>query len=272
MIKKLFILFFTLPVALFGYIDEPYHDTAFMGPPKTLYSLFYGSYYRTDHFWNKHGKKLPTFNHFEKQDYRLDLEYAINKRHSVFLKGGYSLVNEEINRNSRGFEDVEASWQANIFTKHLSALSAKTTLIIPSGNTKSCIRYGKFGGELKLLYSKVFYIFNKQFWTDFTLGYRMYSGFPSDQIVSSASFGVTLKPYLWLISSTNLNYGVFNGKTSANFNNIVFNPNFRLLTTQLQGIVQLHKHVSITLGGFIHLWGENVGQGGGGYGGVWFIY
>lgn len=257
---------------IFAYIDEPYHDTAFIGPANTFYGLTYFSYYRTDHFWNKNGHKHPSFNKFNRQAYRLDMEYDINGCNAIFLKGGYTMVDEHLNGRSRGLEDPELSWQCLFFRNSCSAFSGKLTAIIPIGPKKSCVRYGKFGVELKALYSKCFDLLHHRWWMDLGLGYRLYSGFPSDQIRADATLGFAITSRSWLISSTQLYYGIFNGDSNANRNNICFNPNFRLLTTQLQGIVEINKYFSITTGGFVHLWGENVGSGGGFFSGLWIIF
>lgn len=272
MFKKILLFLWVLPKLVFAYIDEPYHDTAFIGPANSFYGLAYFSYYKTDHFWNEHGKKLPTFNKFNRKSYRLDMEYDINCRNAVFLKDGYSMVDESLNGRSRGLEDPEASWQYLLYGNCTSAFSGKATVIIPVGPKKSCIRYGKFGGELKLLYSKIFELLQRGWWYDLGLGYRMYSGFPSDQIRANCCIGCAITPCIWLISTTRLDYGVFNGDEKANPNNICFNPNFRLLSTQIEGIVKVYKHVLLTGGGFFHLWGENIGAGGGFYSGMWIIF
>ena len=269
---KLLSLFLFLPSLIFAYIDEPYHDTAFIGPPNTFYGLTYFSWYKTDHFWNKQGKKLSTFNQFNRKTYRLDMEYDLSCSNAFFLKGGYTLVEEELNGNSRGLEDPEASWQHLFYGDGYSAFSGKATVIIPIGPHKSCVRYGRLGGELKLLYSKAFTLLRRCWWVDLGLGYRMFSGFPSDQVRSDVSVGCKVLSYAWLISSTHLDYGLFNGEGSANRNNVCFNPNFRLLTTQIQGILEIYQYISVTAGGFFHLWGENIGAGGGFYSGLWIIF
>lgn len=272
MLKKLFTLLLLIPSYLLGYIDEPYHETAFIGPGSTFYGLTYYSYYQTDHFWNQNGKKLDLFENFRRHTYRLDLEYALNTKNSFFLKGGYTTVEEKLNGNSRGIEDPEISWQRLLKENDNSALSFKATFIIPVGQKKSCVRYGKFGGEAKLLYSRTFNWLERPFWYDLTLGYRAYNGYPSDQARASASLGCQVFSRLWLIGSSQLYYGLFNGHSSGNFNRTCLNPNFRLLNTQFQCIVDVYKNFSITLGGYAHLWGENIGSGGGFYSGLWAIF
>ena len=200
------------------------------------------------------------------------MEYDITARQAVYLKGGYSMVNERLNGRSRGIEDPEASWQCLLYGDQGSAFSGRLTAIVPIGDKKCCIRYGKFGVEFKLLYSRIFELFNRQWWYDLNLGYRTYTGFPSDQLRSNFSIGCTITPNFWILSSTQLYYGLGHGDSQVNRNNICFNSNFRLLTTQVQGIIQIYKHLALNAGGFFHLWGENVGAGGGVYGGAWVIF
>lgn len=269
MFKKIFFIFLLSPLFLWGYSDEPYHDTAFIGPSKAFYELVYAQYYTTNHFWNAHGKKLPAFNHFNRQSYRYDCEYAVNHSNSIFFKVGYSTVHETLHRKSQGLEDPELSWQHLCYEDKFSACSIKATAIIPAGSLKSCIRYGKAGAEAKLLYSR--YLL-PNVWCDLGAAYRCYQGFPSDQIRADASFGWSIFPGIWLLSSTHLDFGLWNGNGKKNLNNICFNPNFRLLTTQVQAILRVWKFVSITIGGFVHVWGQNAGAGEGGYCGLWVVF
>ena len=155
MFKKLFILLWSVPNLIFAYLDEPYHDSAFIGPPHTFYGLAYFSYYQTDQFWNKQGKKLPTYNKFNRKTYRLDMEYDINHHQALFLKEGYTMVDETLNGRSRGLEDLEASYQYLFCGDSCYALSGKATVIAPLGSKKSCVRYGRWGGEIKFLYSNL---------------------------------------------------------------------------------------------------------------------
>lgn len=272
MIKKIIAFILCFSSSLFGYIDEPFHDSAFIGTPRTFYGLTYLSYYKTNHFWNKHGKRLPTFNKFDRKTYRLDMEYDITENQAVYMKGGYTMLDESLNGRSRGIEDTEFSWQCLFQGNDCQALSGRFTAIIPVGPKKSCVRYGKFGAEFKLLYSRIIDFLDHEWWYDIGAGYRAYSGFPSDQLRADFSVGCAITPRAWVLSSMQLYYGLFNGESKFNQNNICFNPNFRLLTTQVQGIIQIHQYLSFNVGGFLHLWGENVGAGGGFYGGTWLIF
>ena len=121
--------------------------------------------------------KIPTFNTFDRQSYRLDMEYDITSNQAVYLKGGYTRVNERLNGRSRCMEDPEVSWQCLFYGDRCSAFSGRLTAIIPAGDKKCCVRYGKFGVEFKFLYSRIFELFDRQWWVDLNLGYRTFTGF-----------------------------------------------------------------------------------------------
>src|SRR5262249_47998950 len=133
----------------------------------------------------------------------------------------------------------------------------------------SSIRYGKGGVEVDLLYSSRFQFRQRSGWYDLLLGYRHYQGFPSDQIRSSGAIGYIFSSYIQTIATLELDYVGFNGKAEKNLNNIVFHPNYRLLTGKLEAVIRLFSPFSVSLGGYQHLWGQNVGAGGGFFCGLW---
>lgn len=251
---------------------QPHHITAFVGNPKELYLLPSFSSYSTDHFWNKDYHKLPSHNRFRRQSYLLYAEFAINKSNSITFDGGYSNVCESLNGNSHAFDDVELGWKHVLACSRTSAFTAQLTAILPVGDKKYSIRYGRWGGQLDLLYSKVFEIFNKISWIDTGIGYRYYSGFPSDQLRAGFAMGCKMSPKISFIGSSQLDFSVRNGKSSFNRNNITFHPNYRLLRLQLECVFQVLSRVSISLGGYYHAWGQNTGTGGGGFCGTWIVY
>ena len=105
MLTKIFILCSFVPALLSAYVDEPFHQSAFIGPSHVFYGLPYGTHYVTDNFWNQKGKKLKSFNHFARDAVRIDLEYTLDERNSLFAKGGYARVQEKLHGKSQGFED-----------------------------------------------------------------------------------------------------------------------------------------------------------------------
>lgn len=270
LIRLIFILIIFF--ANMGICEEPHHITAYIGYSGELESLLTCSRYSTKSFWNKEGKKLPTFNRFNRTSYLLYSEYAVTNYHSLSFNGGYSIVKESLNGDSKGVNDLEIGWKYLFRETKFSALTAQLIGIIPTGEKRSSIRYGKFGFQPTLLYSRIFYLANHCGWYDLGLGYRFYQGFPSDQIRGYGALGYNISRYIQVIATSQINYGVFNGKSECNLNNVVFHSNYRLFKAQIECVIKACSHFSISLGGYWHIWGQNIGNGGGGFGGVWMVF
>lgn len=261
-----------LPFSLCAFSVEPHHKTAFIGAPGEVDLLPTYSYYMTDHFWNKRGKRLKAFNRFRKHSGLLYAEYAFNGCNSFTFNGGYSRICESLNGNSQGFEDSEVGWKHLFYENDSSAFTVEVIGIIPSGKKKSSFRYGQFGAEVNGLFSRYFNICDRWAWVDASLGYRYYSGFPSDQIRSSLAVGYFVTSQLQVIASMQLDYGLFNGVARRNRNHIAFNANYRLLSAKLEAAMRVTSWLTLTAGGYGHLWGQNVGTGGGVFGAVWLDF
>lgn len=268
---KWFFLLFFFPVMLFSVYEEPHFLTAYIGEPGKLDSLISYSRYSTSHFWNHSGKFLPTYNRFTRDSYIAYAEYAVNTRNSCFIHGGYSRVRESLNGNSCAFKDTEIGWK-HLLYQDCAALSLQVLAIIPSGKKKSSIRYGQAGGAVSLLYSTYFSFFNFKSWVDCDVGYRFYTGFPSDQINASGTLGCYLLSWLQIIGSAQLDLGLSNGRAKANLNNITLHPKYRLLEIQIEMTARLLSHLSASIGAFKQVWGRNVGAGGGFFCGVWLDF
>lgn len=271
-IKKLIVICnFVVTISVLG--EEPYPVTAYINSPGQIDLLMAYSTYSTDHFWNKEGKKLSTFNHFHRKSCFLYLDYAFDCRNSFLIKEKYSFVKESLNRNSQGFNDVELRWKSLLYQGNTAAFSSQVVGIIPVGDhAKSSIRYAKLGIEGDLLFSDTFSISHFQGNYTLELGYRHYQGFPSDQIRANAFVWMDLTPYISLIATTHLDYGLFNGSAGFNQNNIACHPNYRLLEIQLECVVTPFSYTSFVLGAFKHIWGRNIGTGGGMFCGAWFTF
>lgn len=252
--------------------QEPHHTTAYIGQAGEIDALLTYSTYFTDHCWNSNGKKLPTHNHFFQSSYLLFAEVALNPSNSFTFNGGYSAVEESLNGNSRGIQDIECGWKHLLHATDLSSLTTQLIGIIPIGDTKTSIRYAQPGVELDVLYSSTSFIYQHQTWCDLGIGYRYYQGFPSDLIWAQSAVGYEIYPRFCTIVSAQLDYGLFNGESKMHFNNVVFNSNYRLMTLQLEFLINIFSHGSISLGGFWHAWGQNIGTGGGYFGGTWINF
>lgn len=264
--------FLLLTFSLDALTTQPYHTTAYIAPSGEIDLLLSEEYYSTNHFWNKSGRLLPTYNEFKSYSTLLYAEYSINGTNSLTLNGGYSMVQESLNGNSCGWEDIECGWKALLFRRHHQVFTSELIAIIPAGRKKSSLRYGVAGIQASLLCSDLFYLLGKPGWYDIDLGYRYYDGFPSDQVILNIATGYQLFQGISLIATGELLYSVNNGRSEENFNNIVYNPNIRLLNGKIECLATIFPFLYVTVGIHKHLWGQHVGAGGGCYAGLWISY
>lgn len=265
------LLLISLPAVLKSIPEQPHHTTAYIGAPGQIYILPSISWYTTDRFWNKNSKQLPSFYAFHRWSYLVYAEYAFNCCNSVTLNGGYARAIDSLNGNSQGIKDFELGCKHSIYNKETFALTGQLVAIVPAGDSKSPIRYGKCGGELGILCSDQFYCYNCMGWYDFNLAYRHFQGFPSDQIRSELALGYTFSNSA-IIGTGYLTWGLFNGISKWRSNMIENNPNYRLFKAQIEYLMQFFPHVTFTIGAFKHIWGCNVGTGGGFFAGSWIDF
>lgn len=222
------------------------------------------STYQTDHFWNKNGHTRSAHNHFHEQSVHAYVEYGVTELDTFGLKGIYSRIEESVNGRTFGFGDFEANWRHLLYKDEQKSFAFQVHLIIPSETTYvPNLRYGEWGGQFSLLYLRNFQFCNRAGWFESRAGYRVYHGFPSDQARADVHVGYQIFSRFEIIGSACLDYGVFNGRHHQNQSVILYNPNYRLLRADIQGLYSVNSHIYLSLGYFEHLWGNNVGTGGG---------
>lgn len=270
--------FFIILLAFFleAYCIQPYHQTAFIAQEGSVDLLFSYSTYSADHFRNKNGKRLPTYNDFFAHNYTVYGEYAFNHENSFTFNGGYTFGRTSLNGNKFGFNDIQLGWKHLIKRGKDSALTFQLIGIIPCMKHKPLITYGQWGAQGGLIYSRFFW--DCIGWYDLGAFYRWYEGFASDQIRGNASLGFNFGPILgclWsLIGSVFLEYGVYNGKDGYAKNPILLNPNYRLVTAQAECRFSplIFPYLTVTLGGFTHIWERQISNGCGFIGGTWLDF
>ena len=233
---------------------------------------FYALTYETQHFWNKNGKLKPSHNHFKKWELGLCAECSPTAYDLIGIKAYYDRIEETMDGNICGFGDFEVGWVHRICPKSFPEFWGRMLVIIPAGKEKASLRYGRLGVEADLFYSTAFSLFNYPIGSLWGIGYRAYYGYPSDQVRFYCDLtGCFCSTWHWLCQ-THFECGVFNGKRQENFNQILYNPNYRLLKIQITLSKYLTDWSYFTGGYFQHLWGENVGNRGGFIGGFGFIF
>lgn len=219
------------------------------------------AFYQTKHFWNREGKRLPTYNRFIQQSYEIYFDYDLTTQDTIFLEGAYDHIQEEVNGRTWGFEDWQVGWSHTLYRFNCQAIALQIVGIIPSGPHKSSLRYGVYGTEINLLYSRLFHLGPRIGFFDAGGGYRAYHGFPSDQLWIHTDVGCFIYPYFYLMTDLWLDYGLGNGKKHINDNFIVLHSNYQLLKGMIQGTFYFHSNASFSIGYEQHIWGRNTGTG-----------
>lgn len=266
------IILLLLPHLLFAIPEQPHHITAYIAPPGQLDLLPSASYYTTDHFWTHRGDKRPAFHRFRRWSALLYAEYALTCRDSMTLNGGYSRALDPLNGNCQGLEDIEWGWKHALYQENAFAVTSRLIAILPAGKTKSSIRYGKLGGEIALLCSDQFKFFCRQGWYDCMIAYRSYQGFPSNQIRAEMALGCHLPFESALIATGQFWCGLSHTHSQRHANMIVNHPSYKLLNAQIEYLITFLSHITLSVGAFGHLWGRNIGTGGGCFAGTWIDF
>lgn len=247
----------------------PDHKTACV--QKKFHGLVETTYWShcTDEFWNASGKKRDAFNDFEKDAIIFYAEFGITNCDTISAKSAWVRIEESINGRGFGVEDAEIGWKHSFGKVCNHYLSAELVGIIPTETEhKPGLRYGQYGGEANLLLTRGFTWWDRCGSYDVRLGYRAYEGYPSDQIRSDFILNYFVFPRLKISASGQLEYGLFNGSSRTDESLFLLNPNYRLFRGQIQALLCLYKGISGFVGYQRHLWGRNVGTGGGVYGGA----
>lgn len=232
---------------------------------------FIGDYlrYETDHFWNKQGKKRRAYNHLSHQEVDIFLEYGLTQNDTVGVYTYLIQNDEKLNkRNKRGVEDLEICWKHFLITKCLFDFSFRVIGIIPVEEQKIGITYGRYGVEFDLHCQREFTFQNRCGWYELMAGYRYYNGFPSDVLKVNGVIGYQLFPRLRVMGAAYLDYGLFNGREKFVGPVLTLAPQYRLLEIKLYAVFTLTRFCDLFAGGFQHVWGENVGTGGGYFTGI----
>lgn len=227
-------------------------------------SAFTFEVYDTSHFWNEHGQTRKAYANFHRHEYLSYSEHGVTAKDTVGLQASFDRIEEDLNGNTYGLGDFEITWKHLAYSLCQHHIATQVTALIPvKTEFTPALSYGRYGAEFALFYYSDFNVYRCIGWYDLKAGYRYYQGFPSDQIRSHIRVGFALGSYLQLLAGTFLEYGLFNGHSQMCENIFSLHPNYRLWKAEFQAAFCLSNRYYLSLGYVQHLWGENVGSGGG---------
>ncbi len=231
------------------------------------------SYYGSEHIWNKKGEKKPAHDDFILNGVEAYFEYGLTDEDTLVATVGWGHIHETLNGGTKGYNDLILGWKRHIGEVWCHVLALELDAIIPlEKDYEPGLCYSRYGAELNALASKSFFLWDTYAWYDLRLGYLWYSGFPSDQILADASINFHPMPRVFIKVGGFLEYGLFNGHSRNDRSLFFYNPNYRLLTGEVEITVCLNRGISFVAGYDRFVWGENVGYGGRFYAGTQYQF
>lgn len=221
------------------------------------------SYFDTKDFYNKNGKKLDSYNHFQRVRSDLLVEAGVTDKDNLSFWGAYDYVEDRLNGIEYEFTDAEIGWKRSLIEWDNAIFSAEILALVPyEQKYEPEIKYGRWGGEFAFLYAQTYNVCDYKVTLDGRLGYRWYSGFPSDQIRSDISAWVDVSCHWQFLAQSSVEYGLFNGKEPPNYSFFFYNAKYRVWKGRLEAIYYVTERFAITAGYMRHFMGENIAYGG----------
>lgn len=232
-------------------------------PKRSVVVTGSASYFDTDHFYDKEGDKLKSYNHFERTQASLLVDAGITNTDNLSFFLPYDDIKDYLDGDDTDIGDMEIGWKRSLIEWDNAIFSSEVILVAPLiSEYLPDIRYGRWGVEGALMYAETFFPFGYKTTLDGRIGYRWYSGFPSDQIRSELSAWVDFSSHWQLLAQSAVEYGLFDGKEPPNHSFFFYNAKYRVW----KGRVELNYYVTpklcLTAGYMRHFMGQNIAAGG----------
>lgn len=221
------------------------------------------SYYKTDHFWNKDRQTQPLSAPFIKRELSLYGEYGLTHKTTLTGRVAYDWLSSGPSHSGLAALDLGAIH--NLLRTGPIAFSIYGTAVLPTGNgpkdsgNRPYLNYDRLGIEGGFLFGS----YGKNAFFDSGIGYRIYSGYPSNQIRFYLTSGVNATEKIQFLGSV---YGTLGTESSAVLPsaqsvNITSPAYYQLI--QMSGGVRFHiqRGLSIVPQVTLPVWGVETGKG-----------
>lgn len=231
------------------------------------------SFFDTDHFYDRNGKSLYSYNSFQRHEMTVLAEAGLSSKDNLSIKAGFDVIHDRLNGELDEFSDAELGWKRSLVEWDNAILSSELLMIFPiEQNYQPEVRYGRWGAEGALLYAQSYFPCDKKLTLDGRLAYRWYSGFPSDQVRSELSCWLDLSCRWQLLAQTRVEYGLDNGHEPKNISFFFWNAKYRVWQGKLEAIYYLSNRLALSAGYMRHFMGERIAVGGEWYAKVLFCF
>ncbi len=221
------------------------------------------SYYKTDHFWDKKSHTKPLSAPFIKRELSLYGEYGLTDKTTLTGRVAYNWLSS--GPNNSGLAALDFGAIHNLLRKGPIAFSLYGTAVLPAGNgpkdsgNRPYLSYNRFAVEGGVLFGS----YGKNAFFDSGIGYRIYSGYPSNQIRFYLTSGVNTSEKIQLLGSV---YGTIGTGSSAILPttqsvNITSPAYYQLIQVSAGVRYHIKPGVSIVPQITIPVWGVETGKG-----------
>lgn len=231
-------------------------------------------YYETGHYWDRTGSLKRLDENFKKWSIQPYVEYGLTGKDTLTAKGYFDFLDNGESR-THGFSDLELGYRRNLYNKSGKTLSAGLTALVPTGYSiyeTPNLGYGRFGVETSLSAGYGWTFSGRNGFAEAVARYRVYEGYPSDQVRGSLVFGQEVTGALQFILESELQWGLDNGEILTFDGTKTVDAFYRLFKMTLHGRITITRSTSLVVSAFRHVWGENTGQGGGMAMAVWMTF
>nr|WP_319490834.1 hypothetical protein [uncultured Desulfobacter sp.] len=245
--------------------------------PRSLGEIFFApkvEYYETGHYWDRSGSLKHQDEKFKKLSVQPYVEYGLTGKDTLTGKCYFDFLDNG-ESSTKGFSDLELGYRRNFYNESGTAVSAGFTALIPMEyavyDTPN-LGYGRFGAEASLCAGYGWKLSERNGFAEAVARYRVYEGYPSDQVRGSLLFGQEVTGALQLILESELQWGLDNGELLTFGDAKTVDGFYRLLKMTLHGRISITPDTSFVVSVFRHVWGENTGRGGGMAVAMWMTF
>ncbi len=232
-------------------------------------------FYNTGDSFDLRGNRVDFTNdgHFFKYELNLYVEYGVLDRLSLignFFFNHLVFENDFVRNVNTGFPYQEVGVRYQFFDMPAMSFQALVGIPTSSADGRPALSNNQFD------YDFTYYIGNEYEWFgvngfwEMGLGYRVRTGNPSDELRWYATLGVILNDQWDLLFQAEGIHGLGNGKRQFNRENVLLNLDFQLVKLRMSGLYHINENWALQVGPVLHLWGNNVGAGGGIEAAVWY--
>ncbi len=214
---------------------------------------------------------------FEKIDFRPYIEWGFHDDITLGFSPSLQYLFQDnlatIDSNL-GLSSVEFFLRTPLWKSDSGIISLQPLIAINNpfnNNTLPALSKNQADVEIRLQYGQNLSFGGYKYFTNQEMGYRKRMGKISDEVRFESTIG--LKPYEeWLILGQVTGIMSFSDKGALSSANALNTAGYKLLNAKISTVIPLEKDISLEVGYFKHIYGRNIGAGGGFLTSLWLTF